>query len=563
VSGRYQVVIPGDAPTWAQRLQATFNSVFQRINLDIDVISEGGPTSETGPTQRRRLAERFGDRITVKDFGAVADYNVATGAGTDNTEAFQAALTWASTYGKTVHIPPGKYKIDSGLTLNHDETVINDEYSANVSTGLRGALVGAGSQTTVLYIGSGNFTALYGEVGNSGLTRIEGFKLYKIGGYGTTANKGLQLENYSYTTVRDVWCQGFYYGIYLRDCFSMNFERVVCRANNYGLESATPVEAGFVASVFDTCDFGQNTELGVLIRAASNITFLNCSIQGNGVGGVDTYTGGALFYECVGAAVTFVGGHFEANMGDADINIVSTGEACTYVLSGTHFIRLDNVTYVTNHIFVDHLTYKVTLILDGCDFYPTGTYVADAARKAIRFNAIGQPHLVLDSAQYGSALEKPAYTTSIIDVPSALAGVGTATNDSAAAGYIGEIITSSVVSGSAVALTTGVVANVTSISLTAGDWDVSGKVRCLSAATTTNTYFAGGISTTSATLPADESDARFDFSGVTLTTPNIGLTAGPTRISIAATTTVYLVTFAIFAVDTLSAYGTIRARRVR
>jgi hypothetical protein len=35
VSGRYQVVIPTDAPTWGQQLQAPFNSVFQRIDLDI------------------------------------------------------------------------------------------------------------------------------------------------------------------------------------------------------------------------------------------------------------------------------------------------------------------------------------------------------------------------------------------------------------------------------------------------------------------------------------------------------------------------------------------------
>jgi hypothetical protein len=35
VSGRYQVVIPSDAPIWAQQLQASFNSVFQRIYLDM------------------------------------------------------------------------------------------------------------------------------------------------------------------------------------------------------------------------------------------------------------------------------------------------------------------------------------------------------------------------------------------------------------------------------------------------------------------------------------------------------------------------------------------------
>ena len=51
--------------------------------------------------------------------------------------------------------------------------------------------------------------------------------------------------------------------------------------------------------------------------------------------------------------------------------------------------------------------------------------------------------------------------------------VGTTTNDSATAGYVGEVITSSVPVGSAVSLTTAVSAvsgkTITSISLTAGD----------------------------------------------------------------------------------------------
>jgi predicted nucleic acid-binding protein len=60
----------------------------------------------------------------------------------------------------------------------------------------------------------------------------------------------------------------------------------------------------------------------------------------------------------------------------------------------------------------------------------------------------------------------------------------TQTNDSAAAGKVGEFITSNIVVGSAVALTTGTAANVTSVSLTAGDWDVCGEVDLSTAATT-------------------------------------------------------------------------------
>ncbi|MEF1435483.1 hypothetical protein QWU86_11715, partial [Neisseria gonorrhoeae] len=79
--------------------------------------------------------------------------------------------------------------------------------------------------------------------------------------------------------------------------------------------------------------------------------------------------------------------------------------------------------------------------------------------------------------------------------------VGTTTNNNANAGSDGEFISSSVVVGSAVALTTNVTANVTSITLTAGDWDVAGTVSINPARSTTIAAVIAGISNTTATLP--------------------------------------------------------------
>ena len=141
---------------------------------------------------------------------------------------------------------------------------------------------------------------------------------------------------------------------------------------------------------------------------------------------------------------------------------------------------------------------------------------------------------------------------------------GTNTNDDAAAGYVGEYITASVALGSAVGLTTSTATNVTSISLTAGDWDVDGAVYYTAGATTVNTV-GQWVSTTSATLPTPPGfgmtfmRATFAMSG----TSNNGFLVGPTRFSLAATTTVYLSCFTGFSADTLAAYGMIRARRVR
>jgi len=156
-------------------------------------------------------------------------------------------------------------------------------------------------------------------------------------------------------------------------------------------------------------------------------------------------------------------------------------------------------------------------------------------------------------------------TTGSIKASQTTGYIGTTTNNDASAGSIGELISSTVASGSAVTLTTAVYANITSISLTAGDWDVAGVVG-ISSSTGTNTfaYANYGSSTTSAatgtlgqmgalTTPVDIANT-IDF-----VTP-----IPTTRYSLASTTTVYLVTRVSFGgVGTVTAYGVIRARRVR
>lgn len=141
----------------------------------------------------------------------------------------------------------------------------------------------------------------------------------------------------------------------------------------------------------------------------------------------------------------------------------------------------------------------------------------------------------------------------------------TAINDSAAAGKVGEFFESTIVLGSAVSLSTGTAKNVTSISLTAGDWDVAGTVELYGDATTTPTYAAGGINTTTNTLPVrgGTNYGEILIGGTPFATslPNIPLV--PSRYSLNTTTTIYLVALMGFTVSTAVAFGTIRARRIR
>jgi hypothetical protein len=142
---------------------------------------------------------------------------------------------------------------------------------------------------------------------------------------------------------------------------------------------------------------------------------------------------------------------------------------------------------------------------------------------------------------------------------------GTATNDNAAAGEIGEYNEASVASGSAVALTSGVAKTITSISLpSAGDWEVSGQVAFTSTATTSFTIVAGSLSLTTDTSSSilgrwnQTVSAAFVPNGVPVST-----VFGPSRFSVSGATTVFLVGFAQFTVSTAGGYGIIRYRRAR
>ncbi len=146
---------------------------------------------------------------------------------------------------------------------------------------------------------------------------------------------------------------------------------------------------------------------------------------------------------------------------------------------------------------------------------------------------------------------------------------------SATSGKVGEYIESIIAAGAAASTSTsGTAQNITSIALTAGDWDVSGEVSYISSSIT-NVFHAAqiSISTTSTThnlvstaftnhsfgsMIAIALDNPYSASGVeTLKTGNY-------RVNINTPATVYLVSTLNWTTSTQpTAYGAIRARRVR
>lgn len=143
-----------------------------------------------------------------------------------------------------------------------------------------------------------------------------------------------------------------------------------------------------------------------------------------------------------------------------------------------------------------------------------------------------------------------------------LVGVTGASN--AAAGSLGEYVSSTVAIGAATALVTATAKTVTSISLTAGDWDVYGTVGFSPAGGTTITQQIGTVNTSPNALQTSPGNGSYAVNSA----PHAAGTAsviptGASRLSLAVTTTVYLVAQSSFTGSTNAAYGFIGARRVR
>jgi hypothetical protein len=135
---------------------------------------------------------------------------------------------------------------------------------------------------------------------------------------------------------------------------------------------------------------------------------------------------------------------------------------------------------------------------------------------------------------------------------------GTTTGDNAAPGCVGEYLVTTVPSPG-VSLTTATNTDIAALTLSPGDWDVEGTVAV--APSVTASAAAGWVNNVAATPPAAGT------SGYVTTNASFGtlwLTpTGSRRFSLSVATTLHLGAQATFASGTATAYGEVRARRMR
>jgi hypothetical protein len=143
--------------------------------------------------------------------------------------------------------------------------------------------------------------------------------------------------------------------------------------------------------------------------------------------------------------------------------------------------------------------------------------------------------------------------------------VGVTNGSDAKSGQVGEFLTTTAPATSVTGWVTSTAQNIVSLTLTAGDWDVSAQTEWNASAALTGSGIVSALSLTSASFDLGNSAlmGRVDCPILPTTTWGQTHTIGPRRISINGSTTIYLVGFITFSAGTPLAGGTIRARRVR
>jgi len=197
----------------------------------------------------------------------------------------------------------------------------------------------------------------------------------------------------------------------------------------------------------------------------------------------------------------------------------------------------------------------------------TAYYVLPELRKSVH---AGGGYLQADSkgrfaVTAGSADEAALIRDGAIPINGAGQILGDAlasAGSGATPGAVGEYFEVKVALADAVALTTATPLQLAALALPAGDFDVTGFVGFVPAATTNITLLQGGASATTAQIDSGASyTSRAAAAGLVPGANAVEAPLPTIRFSSASPRTVYLNANAAFTLAALTAYGTLRARR--
>lgn len=441
--------------------------------------------------------------------------------GTDDTTAIQNAINSLPATGGDVHLPLGTYKITSSIVIGNGSGSV-----ASTRYGVR--LVGAGVSISGIqtWAAFGLATAtcvklLWGNASANNMLVVQG----SIEGWG--------IENILFDGNRTCANGLVAYNASFGDCANLTFWNIP------------------VSSIdFITIGTGTNT---------MHNTFRNTVIRLPAVNGAK-----GIFLDGIA--------NFSNSCYNTFINTSITVDDGSFTNYGIYLRMCDTNTFINTHIFNGGaLTYPVVLDYQAFSSWPVSNifYNIDAmvGDGTHNWTNLGTP-LSTHAANFiiGLGTGNGAAPPNLPNLSYLGHGqlCGAQTNDDAVAGAVGQEIISTVAFGAAVALTSGAPANITSITLTPGDWDISSICYFRPAASTSVVWLGASISPTSATN--FQSPGRYSqllYPNSVLGANDVSASIPPTRVSVATNTTYYLVAYTSFAASTLTAWGVLRARRPR
>jgi len=343
----------------------------------------------------------------------------------------------------------------------------------------------------------------------------------------------------------------------------------------YGVQSSAS-GGGYTVTVFGTLagDFVTGGTEYLSGGTSALIAMNNINLQ---------RSSGYNFDMTAGGQIALNGGFLTTAAGTYNIYLPTANTAATsHAVQGITFIAgLGLSAGASTYYVYDNLSLDPVGVL-GYAFYRVGstsshpisnqyvTNTASVASVAATYKSGTTGSVTLDSGTTGAVNVGTGANIKTTTIGNSTSGskvkiYGEIDGVAAAAGYIRLAITSTIVSGSARSQTTATPANVTSIALTAGDWDLQGQVTYIATSVTSaaGALWEAGINTTTATLPTDGSEAYEPImNAVTTTTFKQTINISRKIVNSSAATTQYLAAEATFTAGTVTAYGSITARRV-
>lgn len=518
---------PSSAPSWGS------------VSASSTTFTQSGAGAVT-----RTLGARAGDYIDAADYGVKCDGT------TDNTVAFNNAVSAAQTANRPLYIfsNGGVCKTD---LINYG--VPNNQISIYGDGAILQKITN--NSDPVMQIGNLSMTHYIGPITISGIT------------FSGLSNSTAALL--SYDVVRSKFDSNTFQNAQVGHLawgeISNYYSNNIFQNNQIGYRADAngSLFGGGVPNLITMIGnrYVNNTTYGIFFNGGNELFVKGFDIEGNGTTGTGASGGAYIAAATPGIGAVFDSGWFEANAGGQNLWFNSGVNR----LSSGMFIASPNAVL---DIKVSGGNYSIDNTVCAASKSPnlseSGTSAGNMILNTSCANLAYTPSNT--SAIQGTGLNAfGSVTASSTITPSTTAGiVGTTLADSANAGSVGQVISSNVAVGSAVSLTNGTSANITSISLTPGDWDVWGTVATNPAGTTTQSFLQTSISTVSATIQTAPNGGGTSIFPYTIAAGNGAVVpVGTRQINVSTNTTVYLVVNSAFAVSTNSAYGFIAARRRR